>query len=160
MTANPPEPIVLGGMNALVVLLLSASSVALQQGTLQSPSAAAAQPGTVPLHGTAWTVLAVGELEPREPAARKTPRLVFHPGGVLTGFDGCNSLGGDYTADERFVKVGPLIGTLVACPIPDQLDRRFREALMRARQWQIHERELRLLDEAGTLLVRLEAQSN
>ena len=42
------------------------------------------------------------------------------------------------------------MGTLMACPIPDRLDRRFREALVITRSWKVTDGELALLDENGT----------
>jgi heat shock protein HslJ len=46
------------------------------------------------------------------------------------------------------------MGTLMACPIADRLDRRFREALVIARAWKVAENELTLLDADGRVLAR------
>jgi heat shock protein HslJ len=48
------------------------------------------------------------------------------------------------------------MGTLMACPVPDRLDRRFREALVIARSWRISDGELTLLDADGTVLARFD----
>lgn len=149
-------------MNYLALALATAASLvaAGQQGSITSPPVSTAQPAGIALRGTTWSVVAIGELEPAEPAAGKALRITFQPGGGLNGFDGCNGLRGSYDADEGFLKVAALMGTLVACPIPNQLDRKFREALILTRQWRIEGQQLLLLDDKGNLLARLEAQSD
>jgi heat shock protein HslJ len=44
----------------------------------------------------------------------------------------------------------------MACPIPDRLDRRFREALVITRSWKVADGELTLLDENGAVVARFE----
>ena len=149
-------------MTYLAIALLSAAALAAadQQGSITTPSVETGQPADIALRGTTWSVVALGELRPAEPAAGRSLRITFQPGGGLNGFDGCNALRGSYDADDGYLKVAALMGTLVACPIPDQLDRKFREALILTRQWRIEGRQLSLLDDTGSVLARLEAQSD
>jgi putative lipoprotein len=137
-----------------VVVILHASPAAGQRGSLaQSAPRGQAEPNA--LLEVYWKLLAVGDLKPGSPAGSREPHVVFHPAGGVTGSDGCNTINGGYTLAGESLKLGPL-GTLMACPIPDRLDRRFREALVITRSWKVADGELTLLDENGAVVARFE----
>jgi heat shock protein HslJ len=89
------------------------------------------------------------------PGARE-PHLVFHAGGSVTGSDGCNSIRTGYTVNGDAMKFSALMGTLINCTLPENLDRKFREVLVITTSWKIVDGELRLLGDAGTVLARFE----
>jgi heat shock protein HslJ len=121
--------------------------------------AAPNQTAPVPLVGTHWTLVALGDLKPTPPqSGAREPHLVFGVGGSLTGHDGCNALRGGYKAGHDTLSFTNFMGTLMACPGADQVDRRFRDALAATRTWKITEGALTLIDEKGAAVARLEAR--
>jgi heat shock protein HslJ len=109
------------------------------------------------LVGPYWTLVAVDAYRPHHSPGERLPHLEFYAGGNVAGWDGCNSVRSTYTVSDDRLKFGVLIGTLKTCTVPDKLDRRLREALVVTRRWRIADGELTLLDDAGTMLARFEA---
>ena len=148
-------------MNILALVLLGAVMVGEgsgpeQQGT-PTQSAPRSRTEQVPLLDTYWKLVALADLKPTDQPGSREPHVVFHTaGGAVTGSDGCNSIRATYTLDGESLKIGVLMGTLMACPVPDRLDRRFREALVIARSWRISDGKLTLLDADGTVLARFD----
>jgi copper homeostasis protein (lipoprotein) len=140
---------------ALVGAVVTLHAAPGQQGTL-AQSAPRGQTEPNALLEVYWKLVAVGDLKPEPQASSREPHIVFHPAGGVTGSDGCNTINGGYTQAGETLKLGPLMGTLMACPIPDRLDRRFREALVMTRSWKVTGGELTLLDENGTVVARFE----
>ena len=145
----------------MLTLLLAAAIGAFQQPP-EKPSApvqaAPAQSASVPLLGTHWKLTALGDLEPANRPEGREPHLVFHAQGSVTGHDSCNSMRGGYTSNGESLTFTNFMGTLMACPDQDKLDRRFRDALGLTRKWKIEKNALTLLDDKGTALARFEAQ--
>jgi heat shock protein HslJ len=63
-----------------------------------------------PLEGTTWQLSSPGD-----PAAPVTVRFVS---GRASGFSGCNRFNGGFKRDGDTLTVGPLAGTMMACPDP------------------------------------------
>ena len=63
-----------------------------------------------PLEGTTWLLPSPGD-----PAAPLTVRFVS---GRASGFSGCNRFNGGFKRDGDTLTVGPLAGTMMACPDP------------------------------------------
>lgn len=110
----------------------------------------------VPLMGTHWTLVAVGDLTLPAQHDASGPHLVFHVGGNASGADGCNTFRTTYTADRFTMTFGVVAGTTMVCRRPDRLDARIREALGLTRRWSIEERTLTLFDADGVALARFE----
>jgi heat shock protein HslJ len=126
-----------------------------QQGTpTQSPRSAQREGET--LVGVYWKLVSVADVKAVAQPGGREPHIVFRTLDSVTGSDGCNTINGSYTRAGESLKLGPLMGTLRSCALPDSLDRRFREALMVTRAWKVAADELTLLDENGTVLARLE----
>lgn len=145
----------------MLTALLAAAIGALQQPP-EKPSApvqaAPAQTASVPLLETHWKLTALGDLEPANRPEGREPHLEFYRGGTVNGHDGCNALRGGYTPNGDSLTFNSFMGTLMACPDQDKLDRRFRDALGLTRKWKIEKNALTLLDDKGTALARFEAQ--
>lgn len=148
-------------MAALGVLVLAAPPLATglpdQQGTpVQGIAQGPADPQA--LVGPYWKLVAVGQAMPASSPGDRQPHLQFHPGGTVTGWDGCNTIRATYVVSEDALKFGVLMGTLMTCPVPEKLDRHLREALVITRGWKLANGQLTLLDEAGDVLARFEAR--
>lgn len=126
---------------------------------LQRPAPAQIMPNQiapVPLLGTHWTLVAVGDLTFAPQHEAGGPHLVLHPGEGASGADGCNTFRTTYTADRFTMTFGVVAGTAMICRRPDRLDARFREALGLTRRWAIEEGTLTLFDANGAALARFE----
>jgi heat shock protein HslJ len=117
-----------------------------QQGSVPAPAAAQPSAGTLALEGPYWRLTALDSTTPTFAANPREPHLVFFAGGAVAGADGCNTLRGTYRADDEALSIGPVMGTLMACPGLDGLDRRFLDALGAVRKWKAAANELTLLD--------------
>lgn len=110
------------------------------------------------LYDNQWRLTRLGGAEVVLKDAPREAHLVFFPGGNLNGADGCNAIrGGFETRGDSLTIKTPLMGTLMTCTLPDDLDRRFLEALARVRKWRVTNLDLELLDDTGTTLARFEA---
>ena len=142
---------------AILSLALTASPLAWSQSPAP-PATAAAQPGaTATLEAIYWRLTRLGETEVAAKDTPREPHLVFGPGGTVTGSDGCNSLRGTYEVRGDTLRVRSLMGTLMACTLPNDLDRHFRDALGKTGKWKASATDLTLLDESGAALARFAA---
>jgi heat shock protein HslJ len=89
---------------ALLAVLVACSS------GKSSPAAA----GQASLEGQEWRAATIAG----KAASAPTPWIVFETGKV-SGNDGCNTIGGDYSVHGSTIKIGPLSGTLMACENSD-----------------------------------------
>lgn len=110
------------------------------------------------LEGPYWRLKTLGEATPTFTANAREPHLIFYPGGSVAGADGCNTLKGSYRADGEALTIGPLMGTLMACPGLDRLDRRFLDALGATKKWKASTNGLTLLDGEDHTLATFEAR--
>lgn len=129
--------------------LLVAMAIA---GCAKAPSAQAGD-GAKPLDGTQWrpTVLQGAKVEESGRAF-----LRFAENGALQANDGCNVVGGGWSAtgDSLTFSLGP--STLMACPPPtDQLSQSFRAALEATRRFAKDGSRLSLLGANGEALAVL-----
>lgn len=66
-----------------------------------------------------WKLIAYGPLESMTPAVSDVDAtLTFGEDGTVTGSGGCNSLGGEYTVEEKQITFGEITSTLMACDDP------------------------------------------
>jgi heat shock protein HslJ len=113
------------------------------------------QPGAT-IASVRWELTHLGADEERIAKFARAPHVVFTGDGAVTGWDGCNTIGGRYTVGDDTIAVEGLMGTLMSCSLPGRIDRRFREALVAAAKWRASDLELTLLDGQGAVLARLE----
>jgi putative lipoprotein len=112
----------------------------------------------VSIEKTYWRLARLGEDEVKFRAGEREPHLVFEAGGRVSGADGCNTLRGLYELSGRTIKIGPLVGTLMACAEAKGLDARFREAVGSATSINASETTLDLIDGTGTVIARFNAR--
>jgi heat shock protein HslJ len=148
-------------MRILILVLATALSAAApaapsQQGGATTP--AASQPeGAATLENTYWRLKKLGDVEPAFARNAREPHLTFFAGGTVSGADGCNTLRGTYRLDGDALSIGPVMGTLMACPGLDRLDRRFLDALGLTKKWKASATELTLVDGKDQPLATFEA---
>jgi len=115
-----------------------------------------AQVAPVPLVGSHWTLVAIGEetVEPRHEAT--APHLVFDARGGVSGADGCRALTGTYSADRFTMTVRVEPAAPGTCTAAGRLETRLRDALKQTRRWNIDGSTLTLRDGNGAALARFE----
>lgn len=72
------------------------------------------------------------------------------------GNDGCNSISGNYQADNRYLKLGEILSTKRACLSGNPNGSvSFTYALQQTRQYRFDHGNLELLDDSGNVVLRL-----
>jgi heat shock protein HslJ/uncharacterized membrane protein len=83
-----------------------------------------------PLEGTTWRLDASGSPAGDAKDARATPPTVRFADGRASGFSGCNRFNGPFKREGDTLTVGPLAGTMMACPEPRMaIEKRFLDGL-------------------------------
>jgi len=118
-----------------------------------SPVAAfAAEPQFIA--GPTWQLAAPGAQSAGEAASEKRPVTARFEGGRVSGFSGCNRFMGSYTLDRDSVLIGPLAGTMMACPDPEMaIEKAFLGALTGTLRYAISGDQLALTPVSGAALV-------
>lgn len=82
--------------------------------------------------------------------------LKIESNGSVSAHGGCNGMGGQATIRDRSIRIGPLVGTMMACPEPRmQVENQFRAALEATRSWRMERGALVLLSRRSARLVVL-----
>jgi heat shock protein HslJ len=124
-------------------------------GLLLQWGAMAADDAPDTLDGSAWIL---SELPPDDLLDKVTATLSFD-GGTAAGTDGCNRYSGAYTFDGNELRFGQLAVTMMACPEPVmEQAKRYQDVLEAARGARREEDSLVLVDAAGELRARYDAQ--
>ena len=113
---------------------------------------------TVPLMGTSWTLVSLGE---REISDGPAVTLRFATEGTLGGFDGCNAYTGAYSVDGSTLHIpGEMAATRAACPEPiaGQASA-YVAALARTASFAIDADRLQLRDDSGQTIAAFAAAS-
>ena len=118
------------------------------------PQATATPEASIPLEGTEWLLVSLGD---QEPVAGSSPTLGFHPDNYMQGTAGCNFFGVDYTADGQAFRLAEIHRTNYQCEAPTGVmaqDGAFFEALASVSAYRASEERLAFDDAAGqTVLV-------
>jgi heat shock protein HslJ len=89
---------------------------------------------------------------------QREPHFILHPeSGRVTGFGGCNSITGTYKLEGDRLSFGPLAGTMMACHGGMEAERNFLDALRKGGRARVALRHLELLDGAGEIVARFDA---
>ena len=114
-------------------------------------SACATLPDASAIENREWSAV---ELLGEAVSEASPPQLYFDGTAKrLSGFSGCNRVGGDYRLDGKTLALGPLASTRMACPDPAMaLEDRFLSALARVDGWKREGERLFLL-EGGAVLI-------
>ncbi len=107
-----------------------------------------------PLEGTTWRLTSPGALAADATGAKAGPLTVRFQDGRASGFSGCNRFTGGFTRTGDTLTVGPLAGTMIACPEPRMaLEKGFLDALSGAHRVAIAGDRLTLTPASGAPLV-------
>ena len=113
----------------------------------------APQTGGAGLEGPTWRLVALGEKNESALGAGGNVTARFGQGQV-SGSSGCNRYQGSYTVDGTQMTVGPLVGTMMACPSPVmEIEDAFRGAFGGGGRFVVENDRLTLTSNAGTVLV-------
>lgn len=121
-------------------------------------------PGTagtgLPLEGTGWTLLSYDEGGSATDVPDGVSVTARFSDGRLSGVGGCNRYTAEYTVDGETLEIGPVAGTLMACPEPaGSVETAYLAALERTATFQTTDSELTLTDADGqTVLTFAEAE--
>ena len=99
-----------------------------------------------------WTVTAVnnGSGGVESLPAGVGAAMSFFADGHIEGFGGCNNFSGTYTVKGDALTVGPLMGTMMACPDPaGTFETQFMTALQNSTKWSVSGGGLDLRDDNG-----------
>ena len=112
----------------------------------------------VPLERTYWKLVSLGAtLVPSVAGAREVHMLLQD--GRMTGFAGCNSLGGKYEVTADQLALTQVASTMMFCEGPGmEIEKTLLGAVSRVSRYRIEGQYLELMDSAGALLARFEAR--
>jgi len=109
-------------------------------------------PLTMPLEGTFWQAVVVGDRQ-LSLFGVPGPYLVFERTGRVSGSDGCNHLAGDFDVKDEVVTFARIESTHGACVGVHDIQRMFDRALTDARRLVIVGDQLELFDANNKPLV-------
>ena len=112
-------------------------------------------PPAMPLEGTFWQAVVVGDREVSLSAPG--PFLVFERTGRVVGSDGCNRLAGDFDVNQDVVTFARVETTHKMCVGVHDMQRMFDRALAEARRLVLVDNQLQLLDANNRPLALLRA---
>ena len=120
---------------------------------------AAKPPSGLPalLMRTSWVLTEIDHLSPPAGVGEGEASIRFLKEGHVSGFTGCNHFDGPFTLTGRSVHFGPIIQTLMACPVSANIEMPYMKALDDAHQVDVQGEELYLLNEAGQRIARFRA---
>ena len=79
-----------------------------------------------PLRGTYWKLVRLGETPVQVAENQREPHLVFARDELrVSGSGGCNRVTGGFELDGEKLKLGPMAGTMMACPAGMEQEQRF-----------------------------------
>jgi heat shock protein HslJ len=138
---------------ALLGPILAAGTFACSRPATDPDSAApAVSPSTPEITGAEWRLV---ELDGKRAAAGMGGRaatLKLSAGdNRVTGFLGCNGMGGSYELAGDRLRFGELSSTLMACPEGLQLERQYSAALEATRNYRVTDGALELLGDRGVV---------
>ena len=114
--------------------------------------AQAASPLTMPLEGTFWQAVVVGDRQVSLFGV-PGPYLVFERTGRILGSNGCDRLAGDFDVNQDVVRFARMESTHTMCVGGHDIQRRFDRALTDARRLVLVGNQLELFDASNRPLV-------
>lgn len=109
------------------------------------------------LKNTYWRAVFLDDDHVQRAPDQREPHLVFHEGNRLAGSDGCNRISGAYERKGASIQLSRVATTRMACAEGMEQASRFLKALEEVSRYSIIGRHMEMLDESGTLRLRLEA---
>jgi len=113
-------------------------------------------PGETPLTGTTWRLVGWGDPDnPTSVEEGTSVTAVFTPendtSGSISGIATCNSYTGDYTLDDNSIRFGPMISTMMVCPVGAEQEAAYLVALGSAQTFEIAGTNLFITYDGGVL---------
>jgi heat shock protein HslJ len=103
------------------------------------------------IEGPLWRVTRLRGVDEKALTAITAGVTVRLEQGRLQGFGGCNRLGGSYTIEGDRLGIGPLAGTMMACPEPAMtIETAFKKALAGTLRFRVDQEGLTLTPETET----------
>jgi copper homeostasis protein (lipoprotein) len=108
------------------------------------------------LRNTYWRLVRLRNAPVRVATGQREAYLVLALNNQrVSGHDGCNRLIGRFELNGDSLRFRDMAATMMACP--DDVDRRFRQALGQVERYRISGSHLEMLDTAGAVVARFEA---
>jgi heat shock protein HslJ len=128
------------------LILISASLIVLV-------AACTAAPAAQNLTSTQWKLTTLNGKAPV--TTNKSLTLNFDSNDQVSGHSGCNSYGGDYTANGNALSFSKVFSTLMACPGEgiDEQESAFHQALSQVTTFEISNGQLNLKNANGSVLL-------
>jgi len=131
-----------------VVVRVSVDSGRVLAGCCRVVAAAAAPAAASAIEGPVWRLTRLRGLDEKALAAVADGATVRFEQGQLQGFGGCNRMAGSYTIDGGRLTIGPLAGTMMACPAPAMaVESAFTKALAGTLHFRVDDGSLTLAPE-------------
>ena len=134
-----------------IALILAGALAAFAARVGASSVAQAVSPPTMPLEGTFWQAVTVGDRQVSLFGV-PGPYLVFERTGRFVGSDGCNRLAGNFNVNADVVTFARVESTHGACVGVHDMQRMFDRALTDARRLVLAGDQLELLDASNRRL--------
>jgi putative lipoprotein len=110
------------------------------------------------LENTYWKLTHLGATEVYIPAGAREVHMLLE-NGRMTGFAGCNSLGGKYEVNADQLALTQVASTMMFCEGPGmQYEKTLLAAISQVKRYKVDGRTLELMDSAGSVLARFEAR--
>ena len=111
----------------------------------------------LPLRGTYWKLVRLGDAPVENIAGQAGPQLVFASDALqVSGSGGCNRITGGFTLKGDRLHFGHLAVTMMACVTGMEQEQRFLMSLNHVQRYRISGQQLQLLDDSGTVLATFE----
>jgi heat shock protein HslJ len=112
------------------------------------------KPGGMDLEGPTWRLVALGEKNESTLGSARAAVTARFGQGQVSGSSGCNHYQGSYKVEGTQLTVGPLAGTMMACPPPVmEIEDAFRGAFAGGGRFAVENGRLTLTANAGSVLV-------
>jgi putative lipoprotein len=112
---------------------------------------------TMSLENTYWKLTNLGGTQVTVAPGVRELHLILNSGTRRAGgLSGCNQFGGSYEIRGDQLILGPMAGTLMACPGGMEMEQKFLDALKRVKSYKLIGNQLELLDETGNAVARFE----
>lgn len=112
-----------------------------------------------PLRGTTWKLVHLDDLPVRAAEGQREAHLVLASEALrVSGSGGCNRITGSFELDGDRLRFGRMASTRMACPDGMEQEQRFLASLEKVERYRILGNHLEVLDAAGAVLARFEAE--
>lgn len=112
----------------------------------------------LPLRGTRWTLVRLGDTPVQASEPERAPHLIFAVDELrVSGSGGCNRVTGSFELEGDELHLDRLASTMMACPSGMEQEQRFLGSMQKVERYGIRGRQLELRDAAGAVIARFEA---